>query len=76
MMADRIVITIHLPAALDDVSHVLNAVAERWPTATVDTNHEDGWWITLPSPYREEDPDAPSDPARRDADPDAEPPPG
>lgn len=44
-----ITITIHLPAALDDVNAVLAAVAERWPTSTVDTSHEDGWRVTLPS---------------------------
>lgn len=46
-MGDRLVITILLPVDVDDVTHVLNAVADRWPNALVDSSHEEGWHVTV-----------------------------
>jgi hypothetical protein len=45
---DRITIVIQLPAPLDAVSEVLRVIGDRWPTASIDTSHEDGWHIELP----------------------------
>lgn len=44
-MGDRIIITIHLPANIDDIAAMLAKVADIWPNARVDTESDAGGWI-------------------------------
>ena len=46
-MGDRLVITIHLPVAMDKVNTVLRALSDEWPKAVLETGHEDGWHIDV-----------------------------
>lgn len=40
-------IFIQLPQPIDSISKVLNALADIWPNAKIDTGTPGGWTITL-----------------------------
>lgn len=46
-MGDRLILTVFLPAPVDDVAALLKVIAERWPSARIDFNAPDGWHIDV-----------------------------
>lgn len=43
----RITIIIELPQAITSIGAVLGTLADLWPKTTIDSNHPDGWRITI-----------------------------